>query len=70
MGGKPPAFLRHGGNMRTDLKLTPEEIRAIEDVLAKEERIMLIPTRDKIKIVRVRNEEIRVDKKTQYLTEY
>ena len=56
--------------MRTDLKLTPEEIRAIEDVLAKEERVMLIPTRDKIKIVRVRNEEIKVDKKTQYLTEY
>lgn len=56
--------------MRTDLKLTPAEIEAIEAVLAREQRVMLIPTKDKIKIVRVRHDEVKVDTKTKYITEY
>ena len=56
--------------MRTDLKLTPEDVRAIESVLARDERVMLIPTKDRIKIVRVRHDEVKVDKKTEYMTNY
>ena len=56
--------------MRTDLRLTPEYIRAIESVLANDERVMLIPTKDRIKIVRVRNEEIKVRPKDEFLTKY
>lgn len=56
--------------MRTDMRLTPAQIRAIEAVLARDERVTLIPTRDKIKIVRVRQDEVKVDTKTEYLTKY
>lgn len=56
--------------MRDDLKLTPEYIRAIEGVLARDERVMLIPTKDKIKVVRVRNEEIKVGAKESFMQRY
>ena len=56
--------------MRTDIKLTPEEIAAIESVLAKDQRVMLIPTRDGKKIVRVRHDEVKIDSKTEFLTKY
>lgn len=56
--------------MRTDIKLTPEEIAAIESVLARDERVTLIPTRERFKIIRVRHDEIKVDKKTEYITKY
>lgn len=56
--------------MRTDLKLTPEMVQAIESVLARDERVMLIPTKDRIKVVRVRHDEVKVDKKTEYITKY
>lgn len=56
--------------MRFDLKLTPEYIKAIESVLAREERVMLIPTKDRIKVVRVRNEEVKIEPKTDYITKY
>lgn len=56
--------------MRTDLKLSTEEIAAIESVLARDERVMLIPTRERFKIVRVRHDEIKPDKKTAYITKY
>lgn len=62
--------VRHGGTMRQDLKLSPEYIKAIEAVLARDERVMLIPTKDRIKVVRVRNEEVKVDSKTDYITKY
>lgn len=56
--------------MRTDIKLTPEEIVAIESVLAKDQRVMLIPTRDRFKIVRVKHEEVKASTKAKYITEY
>lgn len=56
--------------MRTDLKLTPEYIQAIEAVLARDERVMLIPTKDRIKVVRVRNEEVKLAPKDAYITKY
>ena len=56
--------------MRYDLKLSPEHIKAIESVLARDERVMLIPTKDRIKVVRVRNEEVKVDTKAEYITKY
>ena len=62
--------MHHGGYMRTDLQLSPEDIKAIESVLARDERVMLIPTRDRIRIVRVRHDEVKVDKKTEYITKY
>lgn len=39
--------------------LTAETIRAIEATLSKGERVELIPTRDGVKAVRVRREEVR-----------
>lgn len=59
-----------GDSMRYDLKLTPEYVKAIELVLARDERVMLIPTKDRIKVVRVRNEEVKVNAKTDYMTKY
>ena len=56
--------------MRTDLKLTAAEIAAIEAVLAHDQRVMLIPTKDRIKIVKVRHDEVKVDAKTSYITKY
>ena len=47
--------------MRTDLKLTPAEIDAIESVLARDQRVMRIPTKDKLKIVKVRHDEIKIE---------
>ena len=45
--------------MRTDLKLEPAHIEAIESVLATDQRVMLIPTKDGFKIVRVKHEEVK-----------
>ena len=56
--------------MRTDLKLTPEQINAIESVLAQDKTVMLIPTKDKIRIVRVRHDEVKVGPKTNFITKY
>lgn len=56
--------------MRTDLKLSAAEKQAIEAVLARDERVMLIPTKDRIKIVRVRHDEVKLDAKARYLTEH
>ena len=56
--------------MRTDLKLTPEYIQAIESVLARDERVMLIPTKDRIKVVLDRNEEIKLCPKDEFITKY
>lgn len=56
--------------MRTDLRLTPEYIQAIESVLSRDERVMLIPTKDRIKVVRVCNEEIKVRPKDYVATSY
>ena len=56
--------------MRTDLKLTPEDIKAIEAVLAQDERVMLIPKREGFIIVRVRHETVKIDPKTEYLTKF
>lgn len=56
--------------MRTDLKLTTAEIQAIEAVLARDQRVMLIPTKDRLKIVKVKHEEVKVDPKAQYITKY
>lgn len=51
-------------------KLTAAEIEAIECVLAKDQRVMLIPTKDRIKIVRVRHDEVKIGPKAEYIKEY
>ena len=56
--------------MREDLKLTPDEIEAIECVLARDERVMIIPTRERFKIVRVKHEEVKPSPKEAYLRRY
>lgn len=56
--------------MRTDLRITSEMVQAIESVLARDERVMLIPTKDRIRVVRVRQDEVKVDNKTGYITKY
>ena len=48
--------------MNRQITLSDAEIRAIESVLAKDQRVMLIPTRDSIKIVRVKHEEVKPEK--------
>ena len=62
--------MSRGEYMRTDLKLTPEQINAIESVLAQDKTVMLIPTKDKIRIVRVRHDEVKVGPKTNFITKY
>lgn len=39
--------------------LTPENIRTINAVLAKDQRVELIPTKDGIKIIRIKREEAK-----------
>lgn len=39
--------------------LTPENIQTINAVLAKDQRVELIPTRDGIRIIRIKREEIK-----------
>lgn len=38
--------------------MTPEKIQAIEKILAKGDRVELIPVKNGVKIIRVRREEI------------
>lgn len=46
--------------MRTEPpKLTPAHIRAIESVLAKDERVELIPVKDGIRVIKVKREEVK-----------
>lgn len=40
-------------------RLTPENIAAINAVLAKEQRVELIPTKDGVKVIHVRREEVK-----------
>lgn len=42
--------------------MTSQAIKAIEAILAKDDRVELIPTKDGVKIVRIRREPV----KTQY----
>lgn len=41
------------------LKLNESNIKAAESVLAKGDRVELIPVKDGVKVVRVRREEVR-----------
>ena len=59
-----------GAILRTDMKLTPAEIAAIESVLSKDQRVMVIPTRDGKKIVHVKHEEVKISSKEDFLTQY
>lgn len=40
-------------------ELTPEHIAAINAVLAKDQRVELIPTRDGIRVIYIKREEIK-----------
>ena len=39
--------------------LTDDIIKRIESVLAKDERVELIPTKDGVRVIRVRREEVK-----------
>ena len=41
------------------VSLTAENITAINAVLAKDQRVELIPTRDGVKVIHVRREEVK-----------
>ena len=43
--------------------LTPKQIEAIEAVLRKGDRTELIPVKDGVKIIHIRREEVRAEKK-------
>lgn len=42
-----------------DELITPEKIKSIESVLAKGDRVELIPVKAGVKVVRVRREEVK-----------
>ena len=42
-----------------DKKLTTEQIKKIEDVLSRDQRVELIPTRDSIRVIVVKRSEIK-----------
>jgi len=44
------------------VKLTPEQIRAIEESVSRGVRVEVIPVREGVKLMRQRREEIRVSK--------
>lgn len=43
--------------------LTPKQIEAVEAVLRKGDRAELIPVKDGVKIIHIRREEVRAEKK-------
>lgn len=43
--------------------MTPNQIEAIEAVLRKGDRAELIPVKDGVKIIHIRREEVRAEKK-------
>ena len=40
-------------------RLTPQDVDAINAILAKDQRVELIPTRDGIRLIHVKREEIK-----------
>lgn len=40
-------------------KMDEKTIRAIESILAKEQRVELIPTKDGVKVLRIKREEVK-----------
>jgi hypothetical protein len=42
-----------------DELITPEKIKSIESVIAKGDRVELIPVKDGVKVVRVRRDEVK-----------
>ena len=56
-------FYASGGFMPDSTKrraeLSAENIKAINAVLAKDQRVELIPTRDGVKVIQIRREEVK-----------
>lgn len=44
-------------------QLSQENIRAINAVLAKDQRVELIPVKDGVKVVRIRREEVKAERR-------
>ena len=42
-----------------DVKLTAEQIKAIEDVLTKGDRVEIIPQKEKVKLIHIQRKEIK-----------
>lgn len=53
---------REGPMERRQIRLTPEEVRAIESVLSREDRVEVIPVRDGVKIVHIRRETVKTQR--------
>ena len=47
------------GIIKTDRKLSPSNIEAINELLRKDQRVELIPTKDGVMVFRVRREEVK-----------
>lgn len=47
-----------------DCKLTPEQIKKIEEVINKGDRVEIIPVKDGVRIVQETRKEIEINKKT------
>lgn len=50
-------FMPDGAKRRAEL--SAENIKAINAVLAKDQRVELIPTRDGVKVIQIRREEVK-----------
>ena len=52
-------ILKNGGFLMSKQLLTEKEIKSAEAVLAKGDRVELIPVKDGVRVVRVRREEVK-----------
>ena len=46
-------------NKETSKKLTDDQIRAINEVLSRDQRVELIPTREGVRVIRIRREDVK-----------
>ena len=45
---------------KRNIKLSPETIRAIEAVLAKDDRCEVVPVKDGVRVIHIRREPVKV----------
>lgn len=45
--------------MTESMKLTPQQIKTIEAVVSKGDRVEIIPQRDGVRIIRIRRQEVK-----------
>ena len=48
------------GIIKTDRKLSPSNIEAINDLLRKDQRVELIPTKSGVRVIHIRRDEVQM----------